>query len=80
MSIAHRRTRLVQRAIEALTAEGHSAIRPGDVANHLRVSNQPLGVWEVRGEFSSLEAAGVIVLDPATGAWRLAATDARKAG
>ena len=39
-----------------------------------------MGTWEVRGALSRLEADGVIVLDPATAAWRMAQARSRKAG
>lgn len=80
MSLAQRRTKLVLAAIEKITADGASEFRPGDITSHLRARNQPLGAWEVRGELSNLEAAGVIQVDAASGRWRLVAEKARKAG
>lgn len=80
MSLAQRRTKLVLSVIESLVAEGRSEFRPGDIATRLREQNQPLGIWEVRGELSNLEAAGVIELDDDTAAWRMTPERARKAG
>jgi hypothetical protein len=80
VSIAQRRTKLIFSLFEELTASGRTEIRPGDITTVLRERNQPLAFWEVRGELSNLEAAGLIEVDPASGAWRLAANNARKAG
>ena len=80
LSIAHRRTKLVFSAFEALVGEGHTGIRPGDITTRLRALNQPLSAWEVRGELSNLAAEGLIAVDPATGAWRPVAQASRKAG
>jgi hypothetical protein len=75
-----RRKKIVLSVIEKLVADGRTLFRPGDIADYLREHNQPLAVWEVRGELSHLEADGVIANDAATGAWRLAAQRSRKAG
>ena len=50
-------------------AAGTPTFRPGDIASHLRDKGQPMGAWEIRGELSRLEAAGLISNDPITGAW-----------
>lgn len=80
MSIAQRRTKLVFAVIETLVANGRTEFRHGDIASHLREQGQPLGVWEIRGELSNLEAEGLITANAATGAWQLAPTRARKTG
>jgi hypothetical protein len=80
LSIGHRRTKLVFSAFEELVGKGHTEIRPGDITTTLRERNQPLSYWEVRGELSNLEAEGLIEVHAETGAWRLAAPAARKAG
>ena len=45
--------------------------RPGDVAGFLRDKGEPMGAWEIRGELSRLEAAGLLSNDPVTGTWSL---------
>jgi hypothetical protein len=80
LSIGHRRTKLVFSAFEELVGQGRAEIRPGDITTRLRERNQPLSTWEVRGELSNLEAEGLIEVHAETGAWRLVAEAARKAG
>ena len=80
MSLAQRRTNLVLSVIEKLVAEGRSEFQPGDVVTRLREQNQPMGTWEVRGELSNLEAAGVIELDPDTACWRMPPQRSLKVG
>jgi hypothetical protein len=47
----------------------------------LRDRELPMGTWEVRREFTRLEAEGAIACDPATGLWHLTGRDAvRTAG
>jgi hypothetical protein len=75
-----KRTRLVLETIEKLVAEGAELIRPGDVATALREKSQPLGIWEVRYEFSTLESEGILRNDPDSGEWLLTEEQARKAG
>ncbi len=79
MSLDQRRTDLVATVVQALVAEGNAEFRPGDVVSRLRERNQPMGTWEVRGELSKLEAAGMLENDPETGRWRLAAQRSLKA-
>lgn len=80
MSLGQRRTNLVLSVIEKLVAEGRREFRPGDVVSRLRAQNQPMETWEVRGELSNLEAAGMIMLEPDSGAWRMAPQRSLKAG
>lgn len=80
MSLDQRRTDLVLTVIEQLVAEGRCQFRPGDVVSRLRERNQPLGTWQVRGDFSQLEADGYIVVDDETGLWRVAPQRSLKAG
>jgi hypothetical protein len=79
LSIKHRRTKTVYAVIQELTAQGHGTLLPGDVTSALRERGQPLAAWEVRREFSVLEAQGLVVLDEATGSWVLGQGDANEA-
>ena len=80
MKTLQKRTRLVLDAFEQLNADGASELRPGNVAALLREKGQPLGAWEVRYEFSSLESEGLIACDPESGDWRLGDGRSRKTG
>ena len=76
MSLEKRRTATVLGIIQEYFTQGNASIRPGDVNSILRERNMPMGAWEVRAEFSRLEAEGVIACDPETGAWHMAQSDA----
>lgn len=80
MSLEQHRTKLVLSVIDKLVAEGRTEFRPGDIVSRLREQNQPLATWEVRGELSNLEAAGMLASDATTGAWMPAPQRSRKAG
>jgi len=71
LSIDRRRTAIVFDIIKEVVAGGKAEFRPGDVNSILRERNQPMGTWEVRGEFSRLQDCNAISLDVATGNWRL---------
>lgn len=71
MSIEHRRTEAVFAIVTDLFADGRDSIRPGDVSEVLREQNAPIGSWQVRAEFSLLEADGRLVCDEETGDWHL---------
>ena len=71
MSIEHRRTEAVFAIVTELFADGRSSIRPGDVSEVLREQNAPLGLWQLRAEFSILEAEGRIECNAETGEWVL---------
>ncbi|MDA1074392.1 MAG: hypothetical protein O3A63_06475 [Proteobacteria bacterium] len=71
MSIDRRRTAIVFEIVKELVAGGKTEFRPGDVNSILRERNQPMGTWEVRGEFSRLEDINAIAIDAATGNWHL---------
>jgi hypothetical protein len=75
-----KRTRLVLDTIDQLVADGAELIRPGDVATVLREKSQPLGIWEIRYELSTLESEGILRNDPDSGEWILSKGRARKAG
>jgi hypothetical protein len=80
LSLAQQRTNLVLSVIEKLVAEGRSEFVPGDLVSRLREQNQPMGTWEVRGELSNLEDAGLIQLEAESGAWRMTPQRSLKAG
>jgi hypothetical protein len=69
LSVERRRTEVVREIIQELFANGRSQVRPGDVNSVLRERGMPMGTWEVRAEFTALEAEGAIILDPATAGW-----------
>ena len=71
MTADRRRTDLVLRVLKDLIAAGTNGVLPGAINARLREMGEPLGTWEVRGELSTLEAAGEIVIDDASGAWYL---------
>jgi hypothetical protein len=65
-----RRTDLVLRVFNDLvTAGADDGVLPGAINERLRALGEPMGTWEVRGELSTLEAEGEIVIDDETGAW-----------
>ena len=67
---------MVYGVIQELFADGKTSIRPGDVSTVLRERGTPLGSWEIRNEFSNLEADNRIQCDAETGDWLLAAENA----
>lgn len=71
MSIELRSTEMVYSLIQELFADGKTAVRPGDVNSLLRERNTPMGTWEVRAEFSKLEADGRLACNAETGDWHL---------
>ena len=79
MSIERRRTEAVYAVIQELFADGAESLRPGDVNAVLRERNSPLGTWEVRAEFSRLEAEGRLVCDEDTGSWHMPDTSLKGA-
>jgi hypothetical protein len=79
LSIEQRRTKTVFAAIQELVEQGRSTFGPGDVASVLREGGAPLGAWEVRGEFSILQAEGLIVLDEDSAQWSLGEAAAKQA-
>lgn len=83
MSVERRRTEVVREIIQELFASGRSEVRPGDVNSALRQRGMPMGTWEVRAEFTALEAEGALSLDHATAGWlpgSSGSTAAKRAG
>jgi hypothetical protein len=72
LSIEQHRTDQVFAVIEQLVESGHTQFRPGHIADVLREAGVPMLNWEIRGELSRLEAAGLIAGDDKTGAYLLA--------
>ena len=73
MSEAARQTKNVYDAALAVHESGQSAIRPGDIAAHLRDSGFPVGAWLIRGELTNLEAMGLLTIDTDAGTWHIVA-------
>ncbi len=78
MSIERRRTETVYSIIQELFEQGRSAVRPGDVSDVLRDRGSPLGTWEIRAEFSILEAEGRLTCDEDSANWHLTENSALK--
>ena len=75
-SFEKRRTATVAKIIEELVASGKDSLRPGDVNAVLRERGMPMGTWEVRAEFTKLEAQEILSCEAATGNWVVASADA----
>ncbi len=69
LSIEKRRSESVESAIDELVQQGKSSFKPGDVAELLRQRNDPIGIWQLRSEFSLLEEKGAISFDTDTAVW-----------
>ena len=69
-----RMTRMIYDAFVAVVETGKEEIRPGHVVQYMRDRNNPLGIWNVYGEFSKLRSMGVIELDEDTATWKLVRT------
>ena len=72
MTTDRRHIDLVLRVFKELASAGTGGITPGAVNTRLRELGEPMGSWEVRGAFTTLETAGAIVIDQQSGAWYLA--------
>jgi hypothetical protein len=72
MTTDRRHIDLVLRVFKELVAEGTDGVSPGAVNSRLRELGEPMGTWEVRGAFTTLETNGAIVIDTQTSAWYLA--------
>ena len=72
MSLDKRRIETVSTVIRELTEQGKKGVRPGDVAEKLRTSNSPIGVWQIRADFVQLTEEGFLELEQERGFWRLA--------
>lgn len=71
MGEERRLTRMIYDAFVAVVETGQEEIRPGHVVQYMREHNNPLGIWNVNGEFSKLRNMGVIELDEDTATWKL---------
>ena len=74
VSLDKRRVEIISAviSIRELTEEGKKGVRPGDVAEKLRTSNSPIGVWQIRADFAQLTDEGFLELERERGFWRLA--------
>ena len=79
MSIERRRTKIIFAVIQELIEQGRTAFQAGEVMSALRERGQPLELWEVRGEFSILQADGLIVLDEDSADWSLSEAASKQA-
>ena len=44
-------------------------VEVGELVAYMRGRNRPMGTWEVRGELSTLQAAGLIAVDDKSATW-----------
>jgi hypothetical protein len=72
VSLDKRRIEIISAVIRELTEQGKKEVRPGDVAEKLRSSNSPIGVWQIRADFAQLTDEGFLELEHKSGSWRLA--------
>ena len=72
VSLDKRRIEIISAVIRELTEQGKKEVRPGDVAEKLRTSNSPIGVWQIRADFAQLTDEGFLELEHERGFWRLA--------
>ena len=72
VSLDKRRIEIISAVIRELTEQGKNEVRPGDVAEKLRSSNSPIGVWQIRADFTQLTDEGFLELEHKSGFWRLA--------
>ena len=72
VSLDKRRIEIISSVIRELTEQGKKEVRPGDVAEKLRTSNSPIGVWQIRADFAQLTDEGFLELEHQRGFWRLA--------
>ena len=72
VSLDKRRIEIISAVIRELTQQGKNEVRPGDVAEKLRTSNSPIGVWQIRADFAQLTDEGFLELEHKSGSWRLA--------
>ena len=72
VSLDKRRIEIISAVIRELTEQGKNEVRPGDVAEKLRTSNSPIGVWQIRADFAQLTNEGFLELEHKSGFWRLA--------
>ena len=72
VSLDKRRIEIISAVIRELTEQGKNEVRPGDVAEKLRSSNSPIGVWQIRADFAQLTDEGFLELEHKSGSWRLA--------
>ncbi len=71
MTTDRRHIDLVLRVFKELASAAANGISPGAVNTRLRELGEPMGAWEVRGAFTTLETDGAIVIDEQSGAWHL---------
>ena len=72
VSLDKRRLEIISAVIRDLSKQGKNEVRPGDVAEKLRTSNSPIGVWQIRADFAQLTDEGFLELEHKSGFWRLA--------
>lgn len=74
MGEALRFTKNIFDAFVAVSSEGASAVLPGDLVQHMREQNDPMGIWKIVGELNKLNELGLIRFDEESATWHLVAT------
>ena len=72
MSLDKRRIEIISGVIREVSEQGKKEVHPGDIAEKLRTSNSPIGVWQIRADFAQLTDEGFLELEHQRGFWRLA--------
>ena len=71
LSEERRLTRTIYDAFVSVVDSGQEEVRPGHVVQYMRDQDNPLGIWNVVGEFNKLRDMGVIALDESSATWRI---------
>lgn len=74
MGEALRITKTIFDAFVTVSAEGTTAVLPGDLVQYMREQNDPMGIWKIIGELNTLSKLGLIRLDEESATWHLVAT------
>ncbi|MYD46228.1 MAG: hypothetical protein F4W92_07750 [Gammaproteobacteria bacterium] len=73
MGEALRITKTIFDAFVEVSDEGATAVLPGDLVQHMREQNDPLGIWKIIGELNTLHELGLIRFDEESATWHLVA-------
>ncbi len=74
MGEALRITKIIFDSFVAVSDEGATAVLPGDLVQHMREQNDPMGIWKIIGELNTLNELGLIRFDEESASWHLVVT------